>query len=69
MGFSIYQYGHKPSESIKSQLKMKINSKDENLPKHELESRLIKLEIHNPNSRIESNLHDHAQSSYKSPFE
>lgn len=44
MGFSIYKYDHKPSESIKSQLKMKINSNGINLPKHKLGIKLIKTE-------------------------
>lgn len=58
MGFSIYQYDHKPSESIKIQLKMNINSKYLNIPKHELGSQ-SKWEIHNSNYNLNSKLHDH----------
>lgn len=55
--------------SIKWTIKVTIKPKDLNLPKRELRSKLIKCEIHNPNSRIESKLHDHTKQSRNSPIE
>lgn len=46
-------------KSIKWITKVNIKSKDDNLTKHELRSKLIKWKILDPNQRLKSNLRDH----------